>query len=946
MGDLASRPLGRATRLSLLLVAIATGLALLAPAPAPAYNYVTTSDGLEWGVQDAAAPRVDTGSIRDTTDNSLRGFGGIRVRVSTNPLRNEALMRGFGLEFLPPNRFESRNAVNLGGVAVWRSLYFHRGQNWGRWLDFFRNTTDEPIEVDVMFGGQTGLGSADGANDAPVAETSSGDAEVTADDTWALARSGAAPEPAGNGPSAVVFGSPAPFAGALTRLGSFLYKPFETEPPASGHESNYMGYQHSFTLAPGETATLAHFVVIGPGEDEDTAGESVAAVRERAEELAAEPAFGLLTKRELCALVNWDLEAIEVAAFDPEECAGVGAPPMPEIAPENPMTTSVDYDVVGKTIQDLRADMEAGITTSKEITQAYLDRIAAYDVGPWGFNAFTHVAEDALAQAEAADLARAQGEESPLLGIPVAIKDLFDTHDMPTTNGSLVFEGFQPLTDATQVRLLREAGAVIIGKASMEEYAQSGNYSDSAFGQVWNSFDISKSSIASSGGTSTAIGASLAAAGLGSQTGDSLYGPASAASQWTLRGTDGLASSYGVWPLTWLQDYPGVIARSAADLADMLNVTTGTDPLDPITVEADADAHRPEDWRDYLDPDALEGKRIGYYESAFVDPRGTTGTVSVQKAALEYFEDAGAELVEISRGPSLPGYGGLGDRGYTGWQFWIDAHPNSPYSDPREIIASQKRLPYRRSTGYTGSGMMSEAQIAEYKARRAQAKESVAEWLDNPPDPVVPGTDTPSPGPLDAVAFPGLKSVVSLNDGGSSAFGRGDPPTNGAGAPSVAFPAGVNDHGEPVNIQLVGRAWDDPKLLSYAYAFDLVANGQIESQAAPPLEYVPTATAGKVRFLGGKALRLKGRRVRVAVRCAGAESCPATLRLRGAGRTLATQSAQIGPSRTVVQLELTRRNARLVKRKGRIKARLIATVSGASGKTKTTRRVSVAAARR
>lgn len=933
-------------RLAVVCLLAGAAICLLLAAPASAYNYVTTSDGLDWGVQDAAPPRVDTGSIRDTTDNSLRGFGGLRVRVSTNPLRNEALMRGFNLKFLPPNRFESRNAVNLGGVAVWRSIYFNRNQNWGRWLDFFRNTTDEPIEVNAMFGGQTGLGSASGAENAPVAETSSGDAEVTSADSWALTRTGTAPNPSQNGPAAVVFGSPAPFDGALTRFGSFLYRPFETEPPPTGHESNYMGYQHSFTLEPGETVTLAHFVVIGPGESAPTAGESVAEVRDRAADLAAEPSFGLLTKPELCALVNWDLDEIDVVAFDPDECDQVGAPPMPEIAPENPHVTTVDYDVVGKTIQELRADMEAGVTTSKEITQAYLDRIAAYDVGPWGFNSYTYVARDALEQAEAADLARANGDHRPLLGIPVVIKDLFDTYDMPTTNGSLVFEGYRPPEDATQVRLLREAGAVIIGKASMEEYAQSGYYSDSAFGQVWNGFDISKSSIASSGGTATAIAASLAAAGLGSQTGDSLYGPASAASQWTLRGTDGLASSYGVWPLTWLQDYPGVIARSAADLADMLNATTGTDPLDPITVEADADAHRPDDWRDYLDPNALQGKRIGYYESAFVDPRGTTGTVSAQKAALQFFEEAGAELVEISGGPSLVGYNGLGDRNYTGWQFWIDAHPNSPYSDPREIIASQKRLPYRRSSGYTGTGMMSDAQIAEYKARRAQAKQQVADWLDNPPNPVVPGTATPSPGPLDAVVFPGLRSVVSLNDGGSAAFGRGDPPTNGAGAPSIAFPAGVNDHGEPVNLQLVGRAWDDAKLLSYAYAFDQVANGHIESEAAPPLEYVPTAATGQVRFVGGKVLRLKGRRVRVAVRCAKADECPTVIRLRGAGKLLAAQEAQLAKGRTAVRLELARSAAQLVKRKGKVRAKLLATVTGPSGKTKATRGVTVVAGKR
>ncbi len=844
MSLFSTRSLGR---YSGILVGIAAFFVLLV-SPAAAFNYVYTSNGATWGVQDAAAPRVDTGSVRDTSGNALRGFGGIRVDVSTDPLRDGNLIRGFGLRFDPPNRFVSTKAVDLGGVAIWRKLFFNYSGNWGRWLDFYKNTTDEPIEVESIFGGQTGIGNSSGSTDSHVATTSSGDDQVTADDSWLVRRVGTDPAVSSQGPSGVVLGSPAPFDGAISRTANFLKDPFSEAPAASGHESNFVGYQNSFTLDPGETVTIAHFVAIGVAESSSGTGTTapgaqVDAVTEEVEDLAQAPAFGEMPKPEICALINWDVESLDVAAFDAAtDCPEIADPTGPAVPPANPTTTGSPYDVVGKTIADLRADMESGETTSQEITRAYLDRIAAYDVGAFGFNAYTYVARDALLQAKAADERRAGGFTSPVLGIPVAVKDLYDTKDMPTTNGSLVFEGFQSEEDATQVKLLRDAGAVILGKAATEEYAQSGQYADSAYGQVWNAFDTSKSSIASSGGPAVATAADLAAVSLGSQTGDSLYGPASAASLWTLRGTDGIASSYGVWPLSWLQDFPGTIAKSASDLTDMLNVTTGTDPLDPITVEADADANRPENWRTSLDPNALQGKRIGYYPSAFVDPFGTSGTVDVQREALEYFEEAGATLVEITGGPSLPSSSGLGDRNYTGWQFWIDAHPNSPYSDPREIITSEKRLPYRRSNGYTGTGMMTETQIQAYKDFRANAKVAVADWMDNPPSPTDPDTALPSPGALDAVAFPGLKSVISLNDGGSSAFGRGDPPTNSAGAPSVAFPAGVNDHGEPTNLQLVGRAWDDPDLIAYAYAFDQVANGQIHTDSAPALPYVEDPT--------------------------------------------------------------------------------------------------------
>ena len=135
-----------------------------------------------------------------------------------------------------------------------------------------------------------------------------------------------------------------------------------------------------------------------------------------------------------------------------------------------------------------------------------------------------------MEQARAADERARRAQTSPVLGIPVAVKDLYDTKDMPTTNGSLVFDGFRPTRDAFQVAQLRAAGAVILGKANMTEYANSGYSARSAWGQVWNAFEPSKSSIGSSGGSAVAVAASFAAVALGSQTGDSLSGPSGAAS--------------------------------------------------------------------------------------------------------------------------------------------------------------------------------------------------------------------------------------------------------------------------------------------------------------------------------------------------------------------------------------------------------------------------------
>src|SRR5690348_13950175 len=174
----------------------------------------------------------------------------------------------------------------------------------------------------------------------------------------------------------------------------------------------------------------------------------------------------------------------------------------------------------------------------------------------------------------------------------------------------------------------------------------------------------------------------MATLSMGSQTGVSLYAPSAAGGLVSLRGTDGLSSGSGVAPLTFLQDYAGPIARTVTDLAKILNVTTGTDPEDVGTVQADADAKRPKDWTTFLDKDALKGKKIGIIASQFTTPSyGTQGSIDRYNAILAQLETAGVELVEMTGGvtapPTPPNAGNLG---HEGWFEWIRTHPNSPYA--------------------------------------------------------------------------------------------------------------------------------------------------------------------------------------------------------------------------------------------------------------------------
>jgi amidase len=854
-----------------------TLISLVGAGPAGAFNYVTDINGTWWGIQDAAPPRVDTGSIRATQtgpgdclftscvtppySTTINGFGGIKVLVPARPAPrlNGEIMRGFGLTFDGTNRFTTTQSIDLGGVTISRSVYINTGANWGRWLDSFTNTTKSPMTIKVAFGGQSGIGTATGAapgNSSAIVNTSSGDAMVTAADSWVEAATPLAGTVAVGGPQITVIGTPSspasPFGGAMTFAGNWLVNTFSNPLTYTGHEANFQAYVNTITLQPDKTRSLLHFVVLGQMVTAASSAGVRTAVEATATGLAAGPDITGLSLAEVCSIDNFSEAALTAHGFDFDDCKPrhknrksleVAQAPVPK-APK--AKTRAKYDVVGKTIQQLRRDMESGVTTSREITEAYLDRIEFYDQGQLGFNAFEIVARDAIAQAKDADRARRHGATGPLLGIPIAVKNLYDTFDMATTNGSMTFAGFRPAQDAFQVARLREAGVVIIGKTALEEYATYGSYSNDAWGQVWNVFNPSKSAIASSGGSGSALAANLAAAALGSQTGDSLYGPSSAASLVTLRGTDGLESGSGVMPLVYLTDFGGVMARSVPDLADMLNAVVAIDPDDP---ETSAPGRRtPADWRSVLDPNALRGKRIGFIPSVWVDPFQTTNTTDAEKAALRFFADAGATIVEMGitvggtdtpPAPPAP----AGNIRAEGWGHYIDTHPELAtqgfdITTHVDVDCSQKKVEFVRPAPSTCSDApaprLTAAEIQAFRNYRRGRQATAKTWMDTA------GADHLG---VDAVVYPGLLSDISLNDGGGSkgSFGRRDTPSAANGIPTVAFPVGYNNHRQPINIQLMGRAWDDDKLVGMAFAFEEIANaagqGHVEATTAPALPH-------------------------------------------------------------------------------------------------------------
>ncbi|MDN4640192.1 amidase family protein [Agreia sp. PsM10] len=803
---------------AVVLGALAQGPAALAVTSVPPTPSAPATSVPQWQIQDAVRPAVDTGSIRGVTNSRIDGFGNIFVRVSSTPepRLNGEMMRGFGLT-LTGDTFETTAAVELGAIDITREVRVDPTQNSARFFDTFTNTSDEPVTVDVSFGGSLGYGNPTTSTFSPITATASGDTTIGADDAWTLSATSATNQR----PVGVVLGSPAPFAGALTSVGDQQLGPFDNAYDPTTNAASFYGYIHTVIVPAGETKSLARFVTVGAA-----AADSQPAEATRLAALALAPDFTGLDAAEICSLSNWDLAL--VPGVDAAACVP-GALPIPDSpAVEQHFTTS-SYDVVNKSIAELQADMVSGVTTSEQITQAYLDRISAYDGGQLGLNSFLHVSETALEQARTADAERAGGRTGDLLGVPIALKDLYDTKDMPTTGGTLALEGYQPTTDAFQVAKLREAGAVLIGKTNLSEFANSGSFSDSGYGQVWNVLYPSKTSFGSSGGSAVSVAASFTAAALGTQTGVSLYAPTTGSSLAAFRGTDGMASAAGVMPLSYIQDYAGPIARDVTDLASLLNATAGTNPADALTAEADT--RKPADWKTALDTAALQGARIGYLPSAFGDAGVLTteddGTPEAALAKLSEFEAAGATLVRMPNAPTASRAPG-GSLNAEGWARYIADQAAFPYADGNALLSSPLVLPYNLPSQPGTAQRMTPEQVTAYIQWRTDYKALIATWMDT--------------NDVDAVVYPGFLSDVYNNDAASAALSsdRGTGVlTSTVGLPTVIVPVGVNDRGYSMSMQIVGRAWSDAEVLGMGFALEQQADAQITPTIVPALELLP-----------------------------------------------------------------------------------------------------------
>ncbi|MCR4892120.1 MAG: amidase [Lachnospiraceae bacterium] len=275
-------------------------------------------------------------------------------------------------------------------------------------------------------------------------------------------------------------------------------------------------------------------------------------------------------------------------------------------------------DLQSATIPAMQQEMEAGNLTSEQLTQMYIDRIKAYDTAK-NLNSIIWINENALTQAKELDRERAAGKvRGSLHGIPVLVKDNYNVAGMPTSAGSSALADMVVNEDSGAVKKLKEAGAVIVAKANLSEFAWSAVDSHSTLGgDVHNAYDTDRSSAGSSGGTATAVISNFAAAGLGTDTGGSIRNPSSWSNLYGIRPSKGLTSIAGVFPLLAARDTAGPMARNAEDMALVLETIAGEDEKDDYTVEVSADSLVGEGYLEDLTDNPLKGKRIGFLTSSF-----------------------------------------------------------------------------------------------------------------------------------------------------------------------------------------------------------------------------------------------------------------------------------------------------------------------------------------
>jgi len=486
------------------------------------------------------------------------------------------------------------------------------------------------------------------------------------------------------------------------------------------------------------------------------------------------------------------------------------------------------FELLEATIPQLQTALTARTVTSRDLVAMYLARIDAYDQKGPALNAISVTNGKALAEAAARDAERLAGApRGALHGIPVIVKDNYDTADLQTAAGSRSLAGWVPPDDAFLVKNLRQAGAIIIAKSNMHEFAYGITTLGSLFGQTRNPYALDRNPGGSSGGTGAAIAANFAAVGMGSDTCGSIRIPASHNSLVGIRGTQGLASRSGIIPLSSTQDIGGPIARTVTDLAIVLDAIVGYDPADPQT--AASVGNIPKSYTDFLQLTALRGVRIGLLTDLLGTDPADAEVASVVRGAAGEMKGQGAEIVDVA----IPGLSDLLMDKANGFLIirqdfkfdlnaYLAAHPSAPMRTLEEVLASGKFHP-AVETNLRNSQSVESRDTQEYLAhivKRNVLREAIVKAIaDNR---------------VDALAYPTIRRKANVI--GQMQMGTNCHLSANSGLPAISVPGGFTPDGLPVGVELLGRAWSEPQLIKFAYAYEQATRHRRPPASTPVLD--------------------------------------------------------------------------------------------------------------
>jgi amidase len=505
---------------------------------------------------------------------------------------------------------------------------------------------------------------------------------------------------------------------------------------------------------------------------------------------------------------------------------------------ENASTSPEDFKLNEITIDELQQKMKSGEYTSRSITEMYLKRINDIDKNGPAINAVIELNPDALNIADGLDNERKSGNvRGPLHGIPVLIKDNINTADkMMTTAGALALEGNKASKDAFIIKHLREAGAVLLGKTNLSEWAnfrssRSTSGWSSRGGQTKNPVMLDRNPCGSSSGSGAAVAANLCAVAIGTETDGSVIAPSSFCGIVGIKPTVGLLSRSGIIPISKTQDTAGPMARTVKDAAILLGILTGVDSDDPVTNESNGKAQK--DYTQFLDANGLKGKKIGV-EISFME--GHEGVVGLYKQAIDILKNQGATIVEVEL---LKATKDAGSGEFTVLQYefadgvnkYLSA-ANARVKTLADVIAFNKQneakaMPYFKQETLESCNAKGDLNNKEYLDALKKST-STRKIID----------DIMDKNKLDAIAGTsiGLPCCIDLINGDYDTGFYFCPPAARAGYPHITVPMGTV-HDLPVGLSFIAGAYREDELIKLGYAFE-----QATKKRTPP-KFIKTSVA-------------------------------------------------------------------------------------------------------